>query len=95
MVAHVKANASPGLKKRGTMRRIAAGIALMIFAGAPAFAQTSVSVAVRHAMRAVGTHDVLPATAQGLVIGTSTQVIGRLGAWGSFTTWPVSTSLEK
>ena len=53
----------------------------MALGGAPAFAQTSVSVAVRHATRAVGTDDVLPATAQGVVMG-------RLGAWGSFTTWP-------
>ncbi|MCY4076508.1 MAG: hypothetical protein OXH04_13880 [Acidobacteria bacterium] len=69
-------------------RRLAAGIVLLTLGGAPAFAQTSVSVALRHATRAVGTHDVLPATAQGVVIGTSTRVIGRLGAWGSFTTWP-------
>ena len=54
----------------------------MTFAATPAFAQTSVSVAVRHATRAVGTHDVLPATAQGLVVGTSTRLMGRLGAWG-------------
>ena len=75
---------SPRLRKRGMMRRIAAGIALMTFGAVPAFAQTSVSVAVRHATRAVGTHDVLPATAQRLVIGTSTRVIGPavlLGTW--------------
>ena len=68
--------------------RIATVIALMFLTPATTLAQTSVSVAVRHATRAVGTHDVLPATARGLVIGTSTQVAGRLGAWGSFTTWP-------
>ena len=36
----------------------------------------------------VGTHQTLPATANGLVVGASTRVTGRLGAWASFTTWP-------
>ena len=43
---------------------------------------------MRHAGRVVGTHDTLPVRANGLVVGASTRVVGRLGAWASFTTWP-------
>ncbi len=70
------------------MRRICAGLVLIVLAAAPAFAQTSVSIAMRRAGRVVGTHATLPETANGLVIGVSTRVAGRLGAWASWTNWP-------
>ncbi len=70
------------------MRRLGAVLVLMALAAAPVSAQTSLSVAMRRAGRFVGTHEVLPATANGLVFGASTQVVGRLGAWASWTFWP-------
>ena len=70
------------------MRRIGAGLILVVFVATPLSAQTSLSIAMRRAARVVGTHETLPATANGLVVGASTRVIGRLGAWASFTTWP-------
>ena len=70
------------------MRRIGAGLMLMVLVATSVSAQTSLSVAIRRAGRVVGTHETIPATANGLVIGASTRVIGRLGAWASFTTWP-------
>ncbi len=51
-------------------------------------AQTSLSIAMRRAGRVVGTHETLPATANGLVLGVSRRVTGRLGAWASWTKWP-------
>lgn len=72
----------------GGMRRLAAGFVLIVLTATPALAQTSVSIALRRAGRVVGTHATLPATAHGLVIGTSTRVAGRLGAWASWTNWP-------
>lgn len=70
------------------MRRLWAGLLLMAFAATPVFAQTSLSIAMRRAGRVAGTHEVLPATASGLVFGASTRVVGRLGAWASWTFWP-------
>ena len=71
------------------MRRISAGVILLVLLMAtPVAAQTSLSIAMRRAGRVVGTHEVLPETANGLVVGVSTRVIGRLGAWGSWTNWP-------
>ena len=70
------------------MRQIRAGVILIAFVATPVSAQTSLSIATRHAGRVVGTHETLPATANGLVIGASTRVIGRLGAYASWTTWP-------
>lgn len=61
---------------------------LMALVATSVSAQTSLSIAVRRAGRVVGMHDVLPATANGLVFGASTQVVGRLGAWASWTFWP-------
>ena len=60
----------------------------MVLAATSVSAQTSLSVAMRRAGRVVGTHETIPATANGLVVGTSTSVKGRLGAWASFTVWP-------
>ena len=70
------------------MRRLGAVLMLVALAATPVSAQTSLSIAMRRAGRVVGTHEVLPATANGLVIGASTQVVGRLGAWASWTFWP-------
>ena len=44
-----------------------------------AFAQTSITVAMRSAARVNGTHQTLPATANGLAIGVSTAIAARLG----------------
>lgn len=70
------------------MRRIVTGLALLVLGATSASAQTSLSVAMRRAGRVVGTHETIPATANGLVIGASTRVTGRLGAWASWTKWP-------
>ena len=70
------------------MRRIWAGLVLVALTAVPVSAQTSVSIALRRAGRVVGTHATLPETAHGLVVGASTRVAGRLGAWASWTNWP-------
>ena len=70
------------------MRRIGSGLLFMVLAANAVSAQTSLSIAMRRAGRVVGTHETIPATANGLVVGASTRVIGRLGAWASFTVWP-------
>ena len=69
-------------------RRIGAGLVLAVLAATSVSAQTSLSIAMRRAGRVVGTHETLPATANGLVVGASTRVAGRLGAWASWTNWP-------
>ena len=61
---------------------------LMGFVTTPVSAQTSLSIAMPRAGRVVGTHEVFPATANGLVFGASMRVVGRLGAWASWTFWP-------
>ena len=70
------------------MRRIGARLVFMVLAATTVSAQTSLSIAMRRAGRVVGTHETLPERANGLVIGASTRVIGRLGAWASWTNWP-------
>lgn len=70
------------------MRRIGTGLLFMVLAANAVSAQTSLSIAMRRAGRVVGAHETIPATANGLVVGASTRVMGRLGAWASFTVWP-------
>ena len=72
------------------LRRIAAAIPTfsLVISTPPALAQTSISIAVRSAARVDGTHHTLPATAQGLAIGVSTPIAGRLGAYTTWTVWP-------
>lgn len=72
------------------MRRVAPLLAFSVFVCATpsALAQTSVSIAMRSAGRVAGAHQILPAAANGLAIGVSTRIAGRLGAYTTWTTWP-------
>ena len=71
------------------MRRISAGVILLVLLMAtPVAAQTSLSIAMRRAGRVVGTHEVLPETANGLVVGVSDASDRPPRSVGSWTNWP-------
>ena len=72
------------------MRQLPAILTFSVFVSATpsAFAQTSVSIAMRSAGRVAGTHQTLPAKANGLAIGVSTRITGRLGGYTTWTMWP-------
>lgn len=85
---------SPAAERWARLRRIHTGIrtfslVVSLSMSMPsAFAQTSISIAMRSAARVDGTHHTLPATANGLAIGVSTPIAGRLGAYTTWTMWP-------